>query len=75
MRAVVSFAVGIARFLYRFIFGDDWTVAVVIVLALAATGVLAAGGIQVWWLVPALAILMTGVSLYRSARHQGAQQT
>jgi hypothetical protein len=65
MRAVVSFLVGIARFLYQFIFGDDWRVAVVILLGLAATGTLARRGVQAWWLVPLLAIVMTGFSLFR----------
>jgi hypothetical protein len=68
MQAVVSAAVGVARFLYVFVVGDDWTVAVVIVLALTATGVLAANHISAWWLVPFAAIFMTGVSLRRSAR-------
>jgi hypothetical protein len=63
---VVSGAVGVGRFLYRFIVGDDWTVAVVVLLALAATGLLVADGISVSWLVPLLAIVMTGISLRRS---------
>jgi len=68
MRMVVSAVVGVARFLYRFVVGDDWTVAAVMLLALAATGILVARGISAWWLVPVLAIVMTGVSLRRSAR-------
>jgi hypothetical protein len=65
MRTVASAAVGVARFLYRFVVGDDWTVAVVILLGLVATGILAANRISAWWLVPLLAIVMTGVSLRR----------
>ncbi len=68
MQAIVSAAVGVARFLYRFVVGDDWTVAVAIGLALSATGVLVANHISAWWLVPFVAIFMTGVSLRRSAR-------
>jgi hypothetical protein len=68
MRTVVSGVVGIGRFLYRFVVGDDWTVAVAILLALAATGVLVAQKIPAWWLAPVVAIVMTGVSLRRSAR-------
>lgn len=37
----------------------------VIVLALAATGVLVANGINAWGLVPPVAVVMTGVSLWR----------
>jgi hypothetical protein len=68
MRLVGSAAAGITRFVYMFVFGDDWTVAVAILLALAATGVLVVDHISAWWLVPFVAIFMTGVSLRRSAR-------
>ena len=70
MRLVVSAVVGVARFLYRFVVGDDWTVALAIVLALAATGVLLTDHISAWWLVPIVAIFMTGVSLRRTARRR-----
>jgi hypothetical protein len=70
MKAIVSAVVGIGRFLYRFIVGDDWTVAVAMLLALAATGVLAADRISAVWLVPVVAIAMTGVSLRRSTRRR-----
>ena len=68
MRLVGSAVVGAARFLYRFVVGDDWTVALAMVIALAATGVLVADHISAWWLVPFVAIFMTGLSLRRSAR-------
>jgi hypothetical protein len=68
MRTVISGVVGIGRFLYFFVAGDDWTVAVAMLLALAATALLVAQKVPVWWLVPVVAIVMTGVSLRRSAR-------
>jgi hypothetical protein len=70
MRLVVSAVVGVARFLYRFVVGDDWTVALAIVLALAATGVLVTDHISAWWLVPFVAIFMTGFNLRRTARRR-----
>ncbi len=70
MRMVVAAVVGVARFLYRFVVGDDWTVAVAILIALSATGVLVADHVSAWWLVPFVAIFMTGISLRRSARRQ-----
>jgi hypothetical protein len=70
MRSVVGFPVAVAQFLYRFIVGDDWVVAVVMILALAATGVLQAQHFPAWWLVPVLAIVMTGISLLRSMPQQ-----
>jgi len=72
MQLFVSGVVGVARFLYRFVVGDDWWVALAIVIALAATGVLLADHISAWWLVPFVAIFMTGVSLQRSARKRRA---
>lgn len=72
MPTIVSGTVGVARFLYRFVVGDDWTVAVAMVLALATTGLLAADHISAVWLVPLVAIVMTGVSLRRSARRRRA---
>jgi hypothetical protein len=65
MKVVLGVIVAVARFLYNYIFGDDWTVAVVMLLALAATAALVANGINAWWLVPPLAVIMTGVSLMR----------
>jgi uncharacterized membrane protein YfcA len=67
MRIFVSGVVGVARFLYGFVVGDDWWVALAIVIALAATGLLVGARISAWWLVPFVAIFMTGVSLQRSA--------
>ena len=66
MRVIGSAVVATARFLYRFIVGDDWMVALVVVIALAATGVLQGEHISAWWLVPLVAIVMTGISLRRS---------
>ena len=66
MSTAVSTLIAVARFIYDFIFGDDWRVAVVIVLGLVATGLLVANQISAWWLVPVLAIGMTWISLQRS---------
>jgi hypothetical protein len=57
--------VAVGRFFYDYIFGDDWTVAVAIFVGLALTGLLNANHIAAWWLVPAIAIGMTGISLRR----------
>jgi hypothetical protein len=70
MSTVVSTVIAVVRFIYDFIFGDDWRVAVVIVLGLVATGVLVANRISAWWLVPVLAIGMTWISLQRSRTPQ-----
>ena len=68
----VRFLLGVARFIYRFIVGDDWTVAVVMLLALAATAAMVGNRLDAWWLVPVLAVVMTGVSLRRRRAAAGS---
>jgi len=65
MNTVVRVAVAVGKFIYGYIFGDDWVVAVVMILALVATGLLLEAHINAWWLVPVLAVAMTGFSLWR----------
>ena len=65
MNTVVRVAIAVGKFIYGYIFGDDWVVAVVMILALVATGLLVAAHINAWWLVPVLAVAMTGFSLWR----------
>jgi hypothetical protein len=58
------------KFWYDFIVGDDWTIAGSITAGIAVTFWLAQSNIQAWWLLPAVAILTLGVSLWRAARSQ-----
>lgn len=55
------------RFLYHFIVGDDWTVAAVVFISLGIIGYLNANHIVAWWLMPLIAIVMTGISLRRAS--------
>ncbi len=57
-----------AAFWYDFIVGDDWVVAVGVVLALAATAGLVHAGIAAWWLLPIAVLALLGLSLLRAAR-------
>jgi hypothetical protein len=65
MNAVMDAAGGSVRFVYAFLVGDDLLVAVVMLAALIATAVMVRAGVNAWWLVPLLAVVMTGVSLWR----------
>ena len=67
MKTVVDIVVAVAKFLYGYVVGDDLVLAVVMALGLVATGLLVAAHVNAWWLVPPLAVLMTGVHLRRSA--------
>ena len=64
MRYITAFL----TFWYHFIVGDDWTIAASIAVAIAATFWLVQSNIQAWWLLPAVAIITLGVSLWRAAR-------
>lgn len=75
IRPIVGFAMAVARFLYRFVFGDDWTVAVVMLLGLVASGLMVAAGINAWWLIPPLALAMTAASLERRRAGSGRPST
>jgi hypothetical protein len=56
----MQYIVNFARFWYDFIVGDDWTVALGVVIALVATVILARMDIAAWWLMPlAVAALLT----------------
>jgi hypothetical protein len=65
VNVAVDAIVGLARFVYGFLVGDDWTVALGMLVALVATGAMVGAGINAWWLVPLLAAVMTGISLWR----------
>ena len=64
MKHLVSFL----RFWWDFIVGDDWVVAAGIVIALGLTTLLAHHGTDAWWLLPAAALVLLGVSLRRATR-------
>ena len=57
--------VGFLRFWYRFIVGDDWRVAAAVAVGLLLTWVLTGARVPAWWLVPLIAVAMTGLSLRR----------
>jgi hypothetical protein len=56
------------RFWWDFLIGDDWTVAVGVILTLTVTASLAAAGIPAWWLPPAAVVVLLGRSLHRETR-------
>ena len=73
MSALWRAVVGVARFAYGFVVGDDLLVAAVMVLGLLATPLLVASRSNPWWLVPPLALVMTAVSLWRHSPHSASQ--
>lgn len=56
------------RFLYEFIVGDDWRIAVGVAIAIGVTALVAGAGVIAWWIVPVAVVVVLGYSVWRSAR-------
>ncbi len=65
----MRFLTAFAAFWYDFIVGDDWTIAVAVVVALAVTALLVHAGLasSIWWFLPAVVLTFLGASLWRVA--------
>jgi hypothetical protein len=63
MRRIEAFL----RFLWDFVVGDDWRIAVGVVLALALTALIAGTGIATWWILPLVVAVLLGYSVWRVA--------
>jgi len=64
----VKYVRAFLRFWWDFIVGDDWRVAVVVAIALAATWGVARTSVPAWWLVPVAVALVVPFSLWRVVR-------
>jgi hypothetical protein len=64
----MSRARAFAAFLYDFVVGDDPWLAVLVVAALAVTGLLAGAGVAAWWVLPPVVVAGLAVSVHRAAR-------
>jgi hypothetical protein len=68
---ILALLQGFGRFWYRFIIGDDWTLAATIAAALVMTWLLHTAGVAAWWLPPLAAVTVVGASLRRASRPPG----
>ena len=55
-------------FWYDFVVGDDWRVALGVVVSLAAAFGLVKAGLNAWWLPPVAVAALLGLSLRRVVR-------
>ena len=62
----MTYVTRFARFWYDFVVGDDWVLAVCVVLAVATTAVLAGAGRNPWPVLPAAVGLVLPASLWRA---------
>ncbi len=67
MPSPFSWIVAAARFLYQFIVGDDWTMAVAVFIGLLLSAILNANHLVAWWLIPVIVVVMLGISLRRAS--------
>jgi hypothetical protein len=58
-----------AAFWYDFVVGDDWLIAVGVVISLALTYALSQADVPAWWLLPLSLVLLLPLSLWRATRH------
>ena len=58
----------LARFIWDFVVGDDWRIAVGVVLALGVTALVAGAGTIAWWILPAAVAGLLVLSIWHAAR-------
>ena len=59
---------GFLAFVYDFVVGDDWRLAVAVVVGLALAALLAAHDVAAWWVLPLVVAVALGWSLRRASR-------
>ena len=59
---------GLLKFLWDFVIGDDWRIAAAVGVTLMVTLVLSNNGFTVWWLLPAVVLVILSVSVWSVAR-------
>lgn len=74
MMRVISWLVGFGRFWYRFIIGDDWTVAAALAVGLALTALLSRTQFPAWVLIPLIVIVTLRVSIQRTKSVRGPKR-
>jgi hypothetical protein len=63
----VSRLARIARWVWEFVVGDDWVVALGVIVALGVTATVAAAGVAAWWIMALAVPLLLALSLRRAA--------
>jgi hypothetical protein len=57
-------------FLYDFVVGDDWRIAVGVVVGLAVTYAVSRTSIPAWWVLPAMLVVLLPASLWVATRRR-----
>jgi large-conductance mechanosensitive channel len=56
-----------AMFVWDFVVGDDWRLAVGVVVGLALTALVASSGVVAWWVLPAVVGVLLTLSVWRAS--------
>lgn len=64
----MSYVRGFLVFLWDFVVGDDWRIAVGVVAGLGLTAIAAGTSVPAWWILPIGAAVVLGVSVWHAAR-------
>lgn len=62
----MKYLAAFGRFWWDFLVGDDWLVAVGLVIALGATAAVAHDDVSAWWLMPVAVVGLLVVSIRRA---------
>ena len=57
-----------AHGVWEFVVGDDWRLALGVVVALGLTAIVAAAGATAWWIAPVIVAGLLAISLWGAAR-------
>jgi hypothetical protein len=64
----MSRVTGFFKFLCDFVVGDDWRIAVAVVIAVVVTAILGHNGVRAWWLLPIVVAALLSLSVWEAAR-------
>lgn len=59
------------QFWYEFVVGEDWRIAIGVVVALGVVSVAAHHGYNWWWLLPVAVVMLLAASVSRVIRRPG----
>jgi hypothetical protein len=58
---------GFLAFLWEFVVGDDWRIAVIVVIALGVTALIAGTSLAAWWILPLAVAGVLALSVWHAA--------
>jgi hypothetical protein len=59
---------GLALGVWEFVVGDDWRIALGVVVAIALTALIAGTALAAWWVIPVAVLLLLALSIWRAVR-------